>query len=462
MTMNFHLNVLVSAVLGVGITFAQEPLTLNKAVTTALEQNRSLLSARHDVTASHWGKLNAITNFLPKVELSGGVTRIDEQTLARANAAVDFIKAVAGPMGIPPSMLTDLRPFAYRDTYSTDITIVQPVYNGGAEIVGLSVANAAEDKSQYSFEDAEQDVMARTKITYFTVLKAQELVGLSHDAAERTKRYLEMTERRAALGQRTQTDVLRWEVAYASSQGTVITAENGLAMARIQLNDVMGVELERQFVLEAVGQPDSSVLVASVVLSPVDGHPSSAIDPGFLEVHPAMRVMDANLRLADANVENSWVNFKPRVNAAFQYGWEKNSTFALDGIRPWAFALTVSYPLFNGFGDVTNLEKSRYEYKRTEAQVESFRRGLMMAATNARLSLVAAQQRMETARKAQAEALDVLNSLTRRYEMGGASNVDLIDVQTAFTSAKTDYITAYYDFLIADTQLARATGTVRQ
>lgn len=441
--------------------FAQEPLSISKAVATALEQNRTLESARQDVTASHWGTLNAITNFLPKVELSGGVTRIDEETYRQANAAVDFIKAAAGPLGIPPSMLADLKPFAYKDTYTTSVTVVQPIYNGGAEIVGLSAANARQDRSEYSFEDAEQEVIARTKEAYFTVLKAQELVALSGESVARNKRYLEMTQRRAALGERTQTDVLRWEVSCAASKGALITAENGLAMAKIQLNELMGVELERQFVLEPVGRPDSSALVASMV-SVVDAGPAPGpIDPAFLEDHPSMKSMEANLRLAEANVDRSWTNFQPRVNAAFQYGWEKNGTLALDGYRPWALALTVSYPLFNGFGDVTSLEKARYEYKRTEAQVQSFRRGLLMAATNARLSLKAAQQRMQTAGKAQEEALDVLNSVTRRYEMGGASNVDLIDVQTAFTAAKTDYITAYYDFLIADTQLARATGTLR-
>ena len=37
---------------------------------------------------------------------------------------------------------------------------------------------------------------------------------------------------------------------------------------------------------------------------------------------------------------------------------------------------------------------------------------------------------------------EVVNSVTRRYDTGGASNVDLIDVQTAYTSAQTDLITA--------------------
>jgi outer membrane protein len=172
--------------------------------------------------------------------------------------------------------------------------------------------------------------------------------------------------------------------------------------------------------------------------------------------------METNLRLADLGIQKSWVNFQPRVNVGFQYGWEKNNTIALDGYKPWALAMTVSWPIFSGFSDYTNLEKARYEYRRTESQVESFRRGLLMQARNAEMNLVAARQRIEIARKAKDQALDVLNSVTRRYETGGASNVDLIDVQTAYTQAKTDYITAVYDYFIANVQLARATGTIRQ
>ena len=85
-----------------------------------------------------------------------------------------------------------------------------------------------------------------------------------------------------------------------------------------------------------------------------------------------------------------------------------------------------------------------------------------MQARNAEMNVRAAQQRIDVARKGKEQALDVLNSVTRRYETGGASNVDLIDVQTAYTSARTDYITAVYDYYIASVQLARATGTIRQ
>jgi outer membrane protein len=70
--------------------------------------------------------------------------------------------------------------------------------------------------------------------------------------------------------------------------------------------------------------------------------------------------------------------------------------------------------------------------------------------------------KIETTRKGLRQALDVLNSVTRRYESGGASNIDVIDVQTAYTSAKTNYITSVYDYYISEIQFERATGTITQ
>lgn len=445
---------------------SQERLDMDKAVGLALDQNHNLRGASQDLASSRWGKLNAITNFLPKVDVSSSYTRIDPETELRANAALDFIRLAAGTLGIPPAALADLKPFAYRETFATELTVIQPVYNGGAEILGVRFADALQDKSEYAYQDTEQDVIARVKTSYLNVLKAEELVALTTEASERTRRYLEMIRRRASVGQRTQTDVLRWEVQLASDEGNIINAENMLAVARLQLNDVMGVDLEKHYALEKIAAADSGVAQASPSGSVMQfallrqEHGIEPLDASFLESHPAMKTMETNLRLADLNISKSWVNFQPRVNLAFQYGWEKNNTLSLDGIRPWALALSVSFPIFNGFGDYTNLQKANADYRRTEEQVESYRRGLLMQATNARLNVKSTHKRMEIARKGQQEALDVLNSVSRRYESGGASNVDLIDVQTAYTQAKTSYITAVYDNFIAEVQLARALGSV--
>ncbi len=444
---------------------AQEALDLDKAIGIALEENQALRGAGQDLEAAHWGKLNAVSNFLPKVEIASSITKIDPETDRRSNAAIDFIKSSAGMLGVPAQFLTNLRPFTYLNTYGTMVQVIQPIYNGGAEILSVGAADAAGDRSQFSFEDAQQDVVARVKMSYYTVLKADELLTLATEASARTGRYLETTRRRAEVGQRTRTDVQRWEVQQASSEGALINARNFVAAARLQLNEVMGVDLDAEYVLEKVVNADSldpTTAMLVPLLHQAAPQIETGVRPEMLAGHPSMKIMETNLRMADIGIEKSWINFKPRINVAFQYGWEKNGTVGLDGYNPWALSLTVSWPVFSGFSDYTSLEKARYEYRRTEAQVEGFKRGLLMQARNADMNVRAARQRIEVARKGKDQALDVLNSVTRKYETGGASNVDLIDVQTAYTSARTDYITAVYDYFIASVQLARATGTIRQ
>ncbi len=430
----------------------QETLTMEKAVATAVELNQSIQGARHDLESSSWGTKNAYSNFLPKVSFDAGFTRIDPETDNRANASLEFIRGSAGALGLPSSALANLRPFSYRDTYISGLTVVQPLYNGGAEIVGAKAAGAMETRSEYSYKDTEQDVIARVRIAYYNVLSAQEMVALATETVERSKRYLESTRRREDLGSRTKTDVARWEVQLASDEGNMIKAQNYLAISRLQLNEAMGVDLYKNYQLtpEAV-DPDS-------VLTEAD--PGPRLTFADLEGHPAWSVMDANLQLAEAGVDKSWTAFKPRINMAFQYGWERNNTMAMDGYRPWALALTVSIPIFNGFGDFAELQKAKADLGKAQTQVESYRRGMLLQATNAQLSVRAARQRTDVGRKAQQQALDVLNSVTRRYESGGASNVDLIDAQTAYTAARVEFVTAMYDYYVAKVQLARATGRV--
>ena len=447
---------------------SQEVLTIQQAITTALERNHTLRSAEYDLSAARWGKWNSVTNFLPTVELSTSGTRIDDDTYLRANASIEFIKLGAAQLGIPPQALENIKPFAYLNSYETNLTVIQPVFNGGLEIVGLNAAGALKNRSEYSYIDTKQDIVAKIKITYLSVLKAEEFVALATESLERTKRYLGTTKRRAELGSRTETDVLRWEVQYSADEVNLITAKNYLALAKLQLNDLMGVDLHKEYSLEKIIQAESATPVPFDTV--FDGHSASLGGSGELarmtfdrlSGHPSMMVMQANLDLASINISKEWTNFLPRINFVYQYGWERNESVSLDGIRPWSLTLSIRYPIFSGFRDFTSLERSYAEYYRAEEQIENFKTGLVMQATNAQLNVNAAKMRIETTRKGMRQALDVLNSVTRRYESGGASNIDVIDVQTAYTSAKTNYITAVYDYYISEIQFERATGTIIQ
>jgi outer membrane protein len=446
---------LILALAAASPSSAQTTLTLDRAVELALDANHLLKAASEDLEASRWNKKESYSNFLPRVELHGSVTRIDPESEARANAAIDFIKEAGGALGVPPEAMADIRPFAYRETWGTDLTVVQPLYNGGMEIAGVKAAGAREDVSLETRRETEQAVIATVRTGYYAVLRAQALLALSKESAGRTRRWLEMIERRAQLGERTPTDVLRFRVQLAQEEGNVVSATNLVASSRKRLFEVLGVPLDAGYVLEEVApaNPDSAALAL----------PSPSLPPGedtLVADHPTLRVMEANVRLAGAGVSLAWTRFQPRLNLAFQYGWEKNNTASLDGIKPWALSLTMNWPIFNGFGDYANLRKTEAEERMAEEQFQGIERRLRIQASDAALDLESARKRVEIASVGVREAVKVLESMSRRNELGSASNLDLLDAQTAHTRAKTEYIMALYDTFIAREQLDRARGAV--
>jgi hypothetical protein len=173
-------------------------------------------------------------------------------------------------------------------------------------------------------------VIGRVKTAYYTVLKAEAMVNLSRETEKRTQSYLESTKRKAEAGTQTSTDILRWEVQLAADRGKIVEAENGLAMARAALNEVMGVELEEGYTLQP---PQEVALMASAKGEFVQESivPQAVHDQMSLTTHPGVLAMKGIVKLQQANLKKVWSGFKPQINLAFSYSWEKNNTLTLDG-----------------------------------------------------------------------------------------------------------------------------------
>jgi outer membrane protein TolC len=74
--------------------------------------------------------------------------------------------------------------------------------------------------------------------------------------------------------------------------------------------------------------------------------------------------------------------------------------------------------------------------------------------------LRAAQQRIESARAAQAEAEESLRISQNRYEAGLSTVTDLLRVETALLETRTRYLAAVHDQRIAAAMLELAAGTL--
>jgi outer membrane protein TolC len=118
----------------------------------------------------------------------------------------------------------------------------------------------------------------------------------------------------------------------------------------------------------------------------------------------------------------------------------------------------LRFPVFNGFGDYAQVRQARADLRRAESLAQDVERQWGLRARTAALTVNSAQERIAIARKGIEYAEANLQTVTRRYEAGVASNIDLIDAQTTAYQARALLIHATYDAAIARAELERATG----
>ncbi|MCC7262209.1 MAG: TolC family protein [Candidatus Latescibacteria bacterium] len=428
--------------LGAGAATGQpRPLTLDEAVQHALARNRTLDASRSGYQSAAWSLRGAYAGWLPRAEFSSGLTRINQASLRLANAPIDFIKNAAG---LPPELAANIRPFAYENTYSTSVTLLQPLYNSGLEHLGIRSAGVRRRQSGHQLEDTRQEVVSRVQTGYYQALKAAALLELTREMEQRTASYLETARRKTAAGMKTSAEVLRWEVQLATEQGRAVDAENGLALAKAALNETMGAELEEEYTLVPPAEPESADTAAAA--------------PQHLDGHPGLEVAKSLVELRRLELQREGSRFTPQLNLAFSYAWEKDADLALDGTRSWSTSLLFQFPI-NGLRDYAAVQQARADLRQAQVQAEDVERRLRLQAHNAALGLRAAHQRLAIARKAVEQAETNLATTQRRYEQGMAANIELLDAQTAAYQTHTMLINANCDLAIARIELERALGS---
>jgi TolC family type I secretion outer membrane protein len=424
-------------------------LRLEEAIQTALDKNLQLQAARKGAKAANWGVKNAYTQFLPSVNLQFNYTRLDGATTERANIFTGIGRRLA-VLFAPDVDTTQIRPNAWRDAYGPSVSVVQPLFTGGALMANLSVAQAQDMTAQANLSNAEQQVIVNTQRAYFDLLRAHELLAVAKDLLATAEEHLSSARKQVEAGLRSKTEILRWEVQKANAESFLARAEYGLSLARPALNQVLGLDLNTEYTVLPVEDLQMEIPAT------VDEQIAVA-----LRQHPGLRVMEANVDLAGAQVKVERSNFAPKVSLAYNYSWEANNTIKLDSYKTWALGIVAQFPIFNGFRDYTGLQRARETKQQTEALQQDFERGLRLEVMRASQNLDLAKRQLTLTEKAKAQAEENFRVIKHSYEVGLASNLDFLDAQNAQSQARWDNVNAKYDLLLAKTALAQAMGVLR-
>lgn len=437
--------VVAFALSAVSSSAVAEMLTLENAVSIAFANNRSLAAAGLEAQGAGYGQAKSVSGYLPRVYFNSSVTRMDPDTFDRMEMADERQKQFFESMGIDTSKM---KPSVYETTYKSSVQVRQPLFNGGKEIVGIQSATAQKRQKRYAEEDVHAATANDVKKAFFEAQKAAALERTQQEAVTLAQETLKLTKARFEVGQVSRAEVLRWESQAAAAEGGLIQARNGVRLARLNLNGVMGVELDRVWEYPEIAMDLDAAALAKgqeIAASP----PATTQD---IASHPSMKNVDATLDLSKSARNYEVTNVLPNLNFLFNYAWEDNDTLDLDGEDGWTATIALELPLFQSLGGAFGIAQAHKNLLATQKRQDDARRAFIQRMSAAQLNMLSAVQRVEAARKNLSFAEETYKIVQSRLELGAASNIDLLDAQANYISAKSGLVEAVADFRIAESE----------
>jgi outer membrane protein TolC len=417
---------------------AQDTLTLDQAVAAALSQNASLRAA-HATAAEAGAQADAAGSvFFPRVSVSELWQRGNQPVFvfgsllsARQFAAENFaIDALNHPVA--------------SGFFRTTVAVEQIVFDA-ARRAGADRATAGRDVADAAAAERAQTVTVQITETFGRVLSAGAALGAARAALESGREDLRRTRDRRDAGMATQADVLAFVVHVADLARRDIQAGADAAIARAELNRLMGAPVERDF--RAIEPPP-----------PVTGQIADL--PALFAEAEAAR---PELQRASA-AERAATHAERAARAAFMPAVAVQAAFDVSGLRftdrasAWLVGGELRWTLSSGGGERAQARAAAQAVLRAQAERDDTRAAIRVEVAAAVRRLGAAQARVAAGRAAVEQAREAERIVRDRYEGGLAGVSDVLRASAAVLDADANRTSALVDAIVSHALLNRALG----
>ncbi len=417
-------------------------LTLADAVKLALEKHPALRAASYQAAAAAAGVDQARAGFLPRVDLSEGITRSDNPVYA-FGSLLNQGRFTAADFAV--DQLNHPDPIS---NWRTNIGGSVPLFMGGRIILGYQQAELGREAAERGRARVEHEVLFGVVHGYYGVLLAREAQATFEVSVRTAEANLTAAEARHDAGVAVASDVLAARVRLARLKEEAIAASNQVRLARAYLNDAMGVALDRPYTL--TGHLD---------LVPLRYDRLEGLEDLAREHRPDYRQAALEERRLEKEVLRMKGALLPTISLMGNYEIN-NNRFSSEGQDSWAVGVVLNVNLFNGGADRARIVEAQANHQRAVAQRERLASAIALEVHDAFLGLQTARERVGVAKDAVSQAEESLRIVQDRYDNGLTTIVELLDSETALTAARTNLTRTLYEATLGQAKLDLSLGTL--
>lgn len=424
-------------------SFAQEELTLEEAITIALNRNSVLNQNKNTLETYESSLLAAYGNFLPTINASGSW---DWQRSQTAGSTFNIGGAI---IPVPPST-TETR------SYGANVNANWTLFDGLSNFASLSQAKNDQESAQLLFERLKQQVVFQTINLYYNVVETKQLLRVREEDVIQQEKNLETIEERNRLGSVTIADVYQQQVQLGNSELEVIRTSNLYETLKSEFLYYLGLDVLADYELkEDVADINTELLRNDIVN---DFEKISELVTVALERRMDYKSKTIDLESAYDEITIARSGHFPSLTGNLGYNSFANSFDNLFDNNTYSVGLTLSVPIFSGFRTQNRVEIAEVFAENTEIELTDLERQIKQNIQQAFLNLQAAQKELLVSEKNVAAAEENLKIERERYNLGAGKLLDVLIVNTAYTNALVTYITSQFNYITLREELKYQVG----
>lgn len=442
----------------------------------AVSNNKSLLMAEQKKVAASYTHKSAKTNYLPKVSATGAYMYTsremsllsDEQkhTLSNIGTGLSAMVPDLAPMssqlnsagqGLVDALHTDT-----RNAGIVAVTLTQPIYMGGKIRAYNKITEYAEQASGTIYDKTLQDIIVDVDEAYWNLVALHSKKKLAEGYKTLVEKLESDVEQLVKEGMATKADLLSVKVKVNEAGVTLIQVNNGIELSRMNLCRICGLDMDEPIDVE--DNMDNKTSIADF-----DDNVDMSNQSADYMVQQAegnrkeLQALELQNKIYDEKIKLARAEYLPKVALMGGYLASNPSVFnsferKMKGM--WNVGITLNVPILTWGDRSYKVKAAKAEACMHRYETEEVKEKIELQVNQCRQKLQESQERYQTTLRSVDEAEENLRYANHGMKEGVITLSNVMEAQTAWLKAKSEWVNAQVDVRLANLYLKKAIGTI--
>ena len=420
----------------------QEKITLSSAITTALNQNTSVIKSTNSIETSVASLKNAYGNLLPNLNLSSG-WNWQRTSSSGGTTVLDFY----GQPQSQPATETDSR--SYSMSLGGNVTL----FDGLANISTIGQRKSDLQSAKYDLEKLRQDVILQTVNLFITIINDEKILKFQTEDVKFNEDMLNKVKEMFDLRMKANVDLYSQEYQTSNSKLSYLQAKSNYEKSKITFLNYLSKDILKDYTFEidTLNLPESVKNIDNI----------EALIKTALNNRNDYQSSKLKLESSEYSLTIARGGLFPSLSGTYNFSTSATQPSDLFSRKVYSVGLSFSFPIFSRWSTELAMQTASVLNKNSNEDLNALERQIISDVKNAVLDLQTAKLQLEVTKAALKSAKETWEIQRDSYTLGSATYIDQQQSYRDYIQATNNEIASESNFIYRQFGLLSALGLLK-